>query len=101
MSEHIHGLNALFRQSLPATGVTCRRRERGYKVPRTTLTSPGSVSRLVGLISHTNSQCQDLCMVGGANQASDISTRIVDTHLPSWGQFCHSFTPEQLNKALR
>ena len=44
MSEHIHGLNALFRQSLPATGVTCRRRERGYKVPGTTLTSPGSVS---------------------------------------------------------
>ena len=43
MNENIQILNGLFRQSLAATKVACRR-ERGYKVPGTTLTSPGNVS---------------------------------------------------------
>src|SRR5277367_1148696 len=43
MNENIQILNDLFCQSLAATKVACRR-ERGYKVPGTTLTSPGNVS---------------------------------------------------------
>ena len=43
MNENIQILNGLFRQSLAATKAACRR-ERGYKVPGTTLTSPGNVS---------------------------------------------------------
>lgn len=44
MVENIQLLNDLFRRSLPAGPATCRRRERGYKVPGTTLISPGTVS---------------------------------------------------------
>jgi len=44
MTENIQILNDLFRRSLPVTQATCKRRERGYKVPGTTLTSPGTVS---------------------------------------------------------
>src|SRR5277367_3729358 len=42
MNENIQILNDLFCQSLAATKAACRR-ERGYKVPGTTLTSPGNV----------------------------------------------------------
>ena len=44
MIGNIQILKDLFRQSLPATETTCKRRERGYKLPGTTLTSPGNVS---------------------------------------------------------
>ena len=43
MTKNIQRLNGLFLSSLP-TNRTCQRRERGYKVPGTTLALPGTVS---------------------------------------------------------
>lgn len=44
MTENIQILDGLFRASLPAGGATCKKRQRGYKSPGTTTTSPGTVS---------------------------------------------------------
>lgn len=44
MTENIQILDGLFRASLPAGGATCKKRQRGYKAPGTTTTSPGTVS---------------------------------------------------------